>query len=454
MAKISTAQKVAFVCTDCGAQAIKWMGKCTACGAFGTVKEFRPGSGSGSAKTWAGATGGFVTLAEAGTAASKVRALTGISELDRVLGGGVEPGTVVLLGGEPGAGKSTVLLQVAGALAGEGVAYLSGEESAGQIASRARRLGVAEADIRVWAGNNLEEPLEALAQNPAKFLVVDSIQTVYLPGVESGLGSVSQVRECAATLVRMAKETGTVVFLVGHVTKTGDIAGPRILEHMVDVVLYFEGDSTGLFRMVRAIKNRMGASNEVGVFRMGESGLESVDNPSELFLTVRDAPVPGTCVFPSMEGDRPILAEVQSLVEDTPSPNPKRFASGIDVNRVQMLLAVLNRHGALPAFDQNMYVKVVGGMRVQEAAADLAVLLSTASTLRNTPLPDKLAAFGEVGLAGEIRPVPRALERCKESKRQGFTSVMLPDSKEQIDVPGLEIIRVKTVAQALKVFRR
>lgn len=457
MAKADT-KKSAYVCSDCGAESLKWMGQCPACKAWDTMKEIKLGAGGSkpgtpSARTWAGGGGGFIGLDEA-DGASAVHHATGISELDRVLGGGIVPGSVILLGGEPGAGKSTLLMQVAGALQGQGVAYMTGEESSGQLSNRARRLSVAGPGIKLWAGNDLNEMLLDLAASPVKYLIVDSIQTVHLPHIESSLGSVPQVRECAAALTRMAKETGTTVLLTGHVTKNGDLAGPRMLEHMVDVVLYFEGDSSSLFRMVRAFKNRMGSANEVGVFRMGESGMESVDNPSELFLTVRDDPVPGTCVFPSLEGDRPLLAEVQSLVEDTPSPNPKRFASGIDVNRVQMLLAVLNRHGGLPAFDQNMYVKVVGGLRIQEAAADLAVLLSAASTLRNTPLPDRMAAFGEVGLAGEIRPVPRTLERCREAVRQGFKIVMAPDSKELIEVPGLKVIRVRTVSQALNAFRQ
>lgn len=446
-----------FACTECGATFPKWLGRCSACGAWDSVKEFKvpaPASATAAAKTWAGSSGGFTTLDEVQAHETAYRP-TGIGELDRVLGGGVVPGSVVLLGGEPGVGKSTLLMQLAGNLQDSGVVYMSGEESAGQLARRAERLGVKSTpNLRIWAGNDLGGTLQAIGESAPGCMIVDSIQTVHLPHLDNGMGSVTQVRECAAALTRMAKETGTTVFLIGHVTKDGTLAGPRVLEHMVDAVLYFEGDSSGLFRMVRSFKNRHGSASELGVFRMGEGGLESVDNPSELFLTLRDAPVPGTCVFPSLEGDRPLLAEFQALVEDTPSPNPKRFASGIDVNRVQMLLAVLNRHGKLPAFDQNLYVKVVGGLKVQEAAADLAAMLAIASTLRNKPLPEGLAAFGEVGLAGEIRPVPRALERCREAARQGFHTVVLPESRDLPKVPDLEIIKVRTVSQALDVFRR
>jgi DNA repair protein RadA/Sms len=380
-----------------------------------------------------------------------VRTGTGIGELDRVLGGGLVPGSVVLLGGDPGIGKSTLLLQACAALgASDPVLYVTGEESPQQVSLRARRLGISGEGIRLLAETCVERILAAVEQESPKVMVVDSIQTLFTELLPSAPGSVSQVRETAAQLVRYAKQADTAIFLVGHVTKDGALAGPRVLEHMVDTVLYFEGEAGGPFRLVRAIKNRFGAVNELGVFAMGDKGLREVKNPSAIFLSRHDAPVPGSVVMVTREGTRPLLVEVQALVDESPLANPRRVTLGLDANRLSMLLAVLHRHGGIGMFDRDVFVNVVGGVRIGETAADLAVLAAVLSSFRDRPLDLDLVIFGEVGLSGEIRPVPNGPDRLREAAKHGLRRVIVPAGNvPKGGVEGLEILPVRGLREAL-----
>jgi DNA repair protein RadA/Sms len=382
----------------------------------------------------------------------QVRLATGIGELDRVLGGGLVPGSVVLIGGDPGIGKSTLLLQTLAALPPETSSlYVSGEESPQQISLRARRLGLDPAHLRLLAETRIEDLLAAVDRERPQVLVVDSIQTVYTDLLQSAPGTVAQVRESAAQLVRYAKQSGTVVFLVGHVTREGTIAGPRMLEHMVDTVLYFEGDPGGRFRVVRAVKNRFGAINELGVFAMGDGGLREIGNPSAIFLSRHDEPVPGSVIMVTREGTRPLLVEVQALVDSGRSASPRRVPLGMDQNRLAMLLAVLHRHGGVAMYDQDVYVNVVGGMRVGETAADLAVLLAVLSSFRGRPLPVDLVVFGEVGLAGEIRPVPGGPERLHEAAKHGFRRAIVPRANvPKGGVRGMEVHAAQRLTEVLE----
>ena len=381
------------------------------------------------------------------------RVSTGIGELDRVLGGGMVEGSVVLVGGDPGIGKSTLLLQAIAAMATRvpGL-YVTGEESLSQVAGRAQRLGLPVAGIDALAETCVERILAQAAQAKPRLVIADSIQTLWSELLTAAPGSVSQVRESAARLVRFAKETGTSVFLVGHVTKEGGIAGPRVLEHMVDAVLYFEGEAGSRFRVLRAFKNRFGAVNELGVFAMGDKGLREVANPSAIFLSGARSPQPGSAVMVTREGTRPLLVEVQALVDQSPLANPRRVALGLEQNRLAMLLAVLHRHGGVGVFDQDVFVNVVGGIRVQETAADLPVLLAVLSSLRDRPLADKTIAFGEVGLSGELRPVPNGEERLKEAATHGFKRAIVPQANAPKSgrVGELEVIGVERLAQALE----
>jgi DNA repair protein RadA/Sms len=448
----------AYVCNACGAAPAKWSGQCADCGAWNTLEEVaRPPPG----QARAGGRGGFAGVA--GHPESPVQVLadlrpeecvrigTGIGELDRVLGGGLVIGSVVLLGGDPGIGKSTLLLQACESLgAGQAVLYVSGEESPQQIGLRARRLGLGGAGIRLMAETCVERVLAFAEREPPRVMVVDSIQTLYTELLQSAPGSVSQVRETAAQLVRFAKRAETAVFLVGHVTKDGSLAGPRVLEHMVDTVLYFEGESGGTFRLVRAIKNRFGAVNELGVFAMGDRGLREVKNPSAIFLSRHDQPVPGSLVMVTREGTRPLLVEVQALVDESPLANPRRVALGLDQNRLSMLLAVLHRHGGVAMFSQDVFVNVVGGVRINETAADLPVLLAVLSSYRDRPLPLDLVAFGEVGLSGEVRPVPNGPDRLREAVKHGIRRAIVPAGNVPKEgVEGLDILAVKTLAAAI-----
>jgi DNA repair protein RadA/Sms len=377
---------------------------------------------------------------------------TGLGELDRVLGGGLVPGSVLLIGGDPGIGKSTLLLQCGAAMGAMGrkVTYVTGEESPDQISLRAQRLGLSDAAISLAAETNVTNILAVLEAEAPEIAIVDSVQTIFHPDLQSAPGTVAQVRDCAAHLTRFAKQTGCAIFLVGHVTKEGDIAGPRVLEHMVDTVLFFEGESGTSFRMLRGLKNRFGAVNEMGVFAMGEAGLEEVSNPSSLFLTQHDHPVPGCAILAAMQGNRPLLVEVQALVEDSVNPNPKRYASGFEASRLQMILAVLNKHAGAAAFDQNVYLKVVGGVRLTEPAADLAALLAVYSSLTGVALPTGLVAFGEVGLAGELRPVQDNTSRLREAAKLGFTRAFVPRASQLPKIDGLEIVQFARVEDALR----
>ncbi len=416
--------KKTYTCTECGAQFPKWAGQCGECNAWNSLVE-TVAEGAAATGRWVGYAGASAAaeISDLGSVAAgeTPRISTGLGELDRVLGGGLVPGSVVLIGGDPGIGKSTLLLQVLAALRDvlPGL-YVTGEESAAQVSQRARRLGLEPSGLKCLTETNVERMLSLAREQRPGFLVVDSIQTIYTELLQAAPGSVSQVRESAARLTRFAKEQGTAVFLVGHVTKEGGIAGPRVLEHMVDAVLYFEGDSGSRFRVLRAFKNRFGAVNELGVFAMGDRGLREVPNPSAIFLSGREKPTPGSAVMVTREGTRPLLVEVQALVDQSPMSNPRRVALGLEGARLAMLLAVLHRHGGVAIYDQDVFLNVVGGLRIQETAVDLPALLAVMSSFRNRSLSDKFVAFAEVGLAGELRPVPNGEERLREAASHGF----------------------------------
>jgi len=441
--------KTLYTCTECGGQAPKWQGQCPHCTAWNTLVETI--AERSRARYQGLAQSGTVLALSEVQAAEAPRRETGIGELDRVLGGGLVAGAVVLLGGDPGIGKSTLLLQALAQLAGAcNTLYVSGEESTQQVALRARRLGLQAAGVRVLAEIQLEKIIAVLVSERPEVVVIDSIQTVYSDALQSAPGSVAQVRECAAQLTRFAKTAGVSVLLVGHVTKEGAIAGPRVLEHIVDSVLYFEGDSHSSFRLVRAIKNRFGAVNELGVFAMTDRGLRGVNNPSALFLSRHGSEVAGSCVLVTQEGSRPLLVEIQALVDDAHSPNPRRLTVGLEQNRLALLLAVLHRHAGVAAFDQDVFVNAVGGVKIDEPAADLAILLAIVSSLRNRPLPSGLVVFGEVGLAGEVRPVQRGQERLREAAKLGFTRALIARANEpKSPIQGMETIGVERVEEAV-----
>ena len=443
-----------YACTACGGESPKWQGQCPHCNAWNTLMESVAEQASSRYQGLAEAS--KVTRLALVEAEEAPRRSTGIGELDRVLGGGLVRGAVVLLGGDPGIGKSTLLLQALTELGKSGASalYVSGEESAQQVALRARRLGLEAGELELLAEIQLERILATLGRQTPDIAVVDSIQTVYSEALQSAPGSVAQVRECAAQLTRFAKSSGTALLLVGHVTKEGAIAGPRVLEHMVDCVLYFEGDTHSSFRLVRAIKNRFGAVNELGVFAMTDKGLRGVANPSALFLSQHGASVPGSCVMVTQEGTRPLLVEIQALVDEAHAPNARRLTVGVEQNRLAMLLAVLHRHAGIACFDQDVFVNAVGGVEIDEPAADLPVLLAIVSSLRNRPLPDKLVVFGEVGLAGEVRPVQRGQERLREAAKLGFERAIVPKANQpKAGIAGLEIIAVERIGDAVDAIR-
>ena len=459
--------KIAFVCTDCGAEAGQWQGQCVACKAWNTLSQINLGTGSlPSTKAdfrrqgYAGEAGKGAGVASPAAVQDlseiDVEALprfsTTIGELDRVLGGGLVPGSVVLIGGNPGAGKSTLLLQVMCLLAQNmGAMYVTGEESLQQVGMRAKRLGLPEKNLKMLAETNVEQ-ITASAQsvNP-KLLVVDSIQVMHSADVASAPGSVSQVRECAAYLIQYAKQTGTVLFLVGHVTKDGNLAGPKVLEHMIDCFIMLEGGNDSKYRILRGQKNRFGAVNELGVFAMTELGLKEVKNPSAIFLARTEEDSSGSLVVVLWEGTRPLLVEIQALVDSSPLGNPRRVAVGLEQNRLAMLLAVLHRHGGMYMADQDVFVNVVGGVKVTETSADLALLLAIVSSFRDVPLAKDLVVFGEVGLAGEIRPVPGGQERLQEAAKHGFKRAIVPKANVSKDkIAGLEIVGVTKIMQALE----
>ena len=452
--------KTAYVCNECGADHNKWQGQCSACNAWNTLTEIRLSSstGGGAARAprfegYAGGTGEqnkVVNLAEVNL--SEVpRFSSGSSELDRVLGGGMVPGSAILIGGHPGAGKSTLLLQIMAHLSAQVPAmYVTGEESLQQVAMRSQRLGVKAANLKMLSETSVETICNMADQIKPKLMVIDSIQVMHMADVQSAPGSVAQVRESTAYLTRYAKQTGTVLLLVGHVTKDGSLAGPKVLEHMIDCSLQLEGDADGRFRTLRSHKNRFGAVNELGVFAMLENGLREVRNPSSIFLQQSETPSPGSVVMVVWEGTRPLLVEIQALVDESHMNNPRRVAVGLEQNRLAMLLAVLNRHGGLMTGDQDVFVNVVGGVKVLETGADLALLLAVVSSFRNMPLAQDLMAFGEVGLSGEIRPVPNGQERIREAAKHGFRRAIVPKAnvpKERID--GMEVVGVTCLSEAL-----
>jgi DNA repair protein RadA/Sms len=456
----SVKRRTAYVCSECGADYAKWQGQCDACGAWNSLSEITLESAAQAASPasrrsgWAGKVDAPKVTALADVRAdARARVSTGIGEFDRVLGGGLAEGAVVLVGGDPGIGKSTLLLQALAAMSASlpGL-YVTGEESLAQVAGRAQRLGLPLDGMQALAETCVERILEHAITVKPRLVIADSIQTLWTDSLTAAPGSVSQVRESAARLVRYAKETGTAVFLVGHVTKEGGIAGPRVLEHMVDAVLYFEGDSGSRFRVLRAFKNRFGAVNELGVFAMGDKGLREVPNPSAIFLSGSGSPQPGSCVMVTREGTRPLLVEVQALVDASPLSNPRRVVVGLEGNRLAMLLAVLHRHGGVMVGDQDVFVNVVGGIRVQETAADLPVLLAVLSSLRDAPPPDKTIAFGEVGLSGEIRPVPNGEERLNEAATHGFRRAIVPraNAPKAGRYKGMEVLAVERLAEALE----
>lgn len=456
-------QKTAYVCVECGEESSKWQGQCSSCKEWNTVQEIRlaPAKSRSSLanKSSLANRSGF-----AGSLTKEVQNLaeisledlprfsTGFKEFDRVLGGGLVPGSAVLIGGHPGAGKSTLLLQLACKLAQtKKVLYVTGEESLQQIALRAQRLGQPTEGVRMLAETSVETLLATAELEQPDLLIVDSIQTMHLSELQSAPGGVAQVRESAAYLTRFAKQTNTVLFLVGHVTKDGSLAGPKVLEHMIDASLLLEGESDSRFRTLRGQKNRFGAVNELGVFAMLESGLREVSNPSAIFLSRDEQPAAGSVVMATWEGTRPLLVEVQALVDTSQLANPRRVAVGIDHNRLSMLLAILHRHGRIFTGDQDVFLNIVGGVKVLETSADLAVILALVSSLKNQPLPLELMAIGEVGLSGEVRPVPSGQERIREAAKHGFTRALVPKANQPKEkIAGLEVLAVTRLEEALE----
>ena len=449
--------KTAFVCNDCGADYRKWQGQCGECGAWNTITEIRLSSTASSTAKRAARAGYAGTTADVKLlkdidVVELPRFGSGLQELDRVLGGGFVPGSAILIGGHPGAGKSTLLLQTLCTLATHYPAlYVTGEESPQQVAMRADRLALPTDALKVMAETDVDAIIAAAEQHTPKIMVVDSIQVVHSEAIASAPGSVSQVRECAAQLTRFAKQTGVVLILVGHVTKEGSLAGPKVLEHMIDCSILLEGEQDSRFRTLRGNKNRFGAVNELGIFAMTDTGLREVKNPSAIFLDRAEQPAPGTTVMVVWEGTRPLLVEIQALVDDSSMGNPRRVAVGFEQNRLSMLLAVLHRHGGLHVGDQDVFANVVGGVRVLETSADLALLIAIVSSLRNRVLGRDMVVFGEVGLSGEIRPVPSGQERLSEAAKHGFTRAIVPKANTPKKIiPGLEVIGVSRLDEALE----
>jgi len=446
--------RTVYSCTECGGQSPKWQGQCPHCGTWNTLVETIAAPAPARYKSVAGKAAPVRPLASVETAATP-RFPTGVSEFDRVLGGGLVPGGVILLGGDPGIGKSTLLLQAMAAIgASKSALYVTGEESAEQVALRAQRLGLVNAPVSLLAEVQLEAIVATIGTAKPEVVVIDSIQTAYTEALTSAPGSVAQVRECAAQLTRLAKQRGIVVIFVGHVTKEGAIAGPRVLEHIVDTVLYFEGDTHSSFRLVRAIKNRYGAANELGVFAMTERGLKGVANPSALFLSQHAEPVPGSAVVATLEGSRPLLVEIQALCDPSRGGMPKRLAVGLDPQRLALLLAVLHRHGGAETGGYDVFVNAVGGVRIGEPAADLAILLAVHSSLTGRALPAKTLIFGEVGLAGEVRPVQGGQDRIREAAKLGFRQFLIPTmNKPKQAIENTKVITVNRVDEAVAFLR-
>lgn len=446
--------KVAFVCTECGSEYSQWQGQCNACHAWNTIKEIKL---TGTQKKvpsvvgYAGQKTAVQSISEV-SLETESRISSTLSELDRVLGGGIVTGSVVLIGGDPGVGKSSLLLQVSCLLSEqEKVLYVTGEESLQQVALRAKRMSLPDQSLKLLAETDVETILGVAIEEMPKVMVLDSIQTMSLAEVTGAAGGVSQVREATAFLTRFAKQNGVTIFLVGHVTKSGEVAGPRVLEHIVDTVLFLEGQSDSRYRTLRATKNRFGAVNELGVFAMTETGMKQIKNPSAIFLSRGEHPAPGSVVMVVWEGSRPLLVEIQALVDESPYGSPKRVSVGLDFNRIAMLLAVLHRHAGVHAGDQDVYVNVVGGVKVAETSADLAVLCAIVSSLKNKSLSHDLFIFGEVGLSGEIRPVPSGQERIIEAAKHGFKKAIVPAANQPKHViEGLEVFGVNSLTEALQ----
>jgi DNA repair protein RadA/Sms len=443
--------KSVYSCTECGGQVLKWQGQCPHCQAWNTLVEAIAEAAPAANRYGMIAEAGKVQRLSEVEATEENRIPTGVEEFDRVLGGGLVPGGVVLLGGDPGIGKSTLLLQALAEIGkSRNVLYVTGEESPQQIALRAKRLGVAAKHVNVLPETQLRNIQAAIKSGKPEIAVIDSIQTIYSDDMQSAPGSVAQVRECAAQLTRLAKASATAIVFIGHVTKEGSLAGPRVLEHMVDTVLYFDGDTHSRYRLIRAFKNRYGAVNELGVFAMEEKGLKGVSNPSALFLSQHDSDVAGSCVMVTQEGTRPMLVEIQALVDEAHSPSPRRLTVGLEQNRLALLLAVLHRHAGIACFDQDVFVNAVGGVKIAEPAADLAVMMAIVSSLKGKPLPAKLVVFGEVGLAGEVRPVQRGQERLREAAKLGFSHALIPHAnRPKQAIAGIEVMPVRRVEEAV-----
>ena len=451
--------KTEFLCSECGYKSSRWYGKCPGCGAWNTMEEatrfIAPAAAGKATPKQRPGTGAAAMLLKDIPEDVTVRTSTGVSELDRVLGGGIVEGALMLIGGDPGVGKSTLLLQVCANLArsGKRVLYISGEESAKQIKLRANRLGIREEQLYVLAENALDAVEEKLNQLQPDVAVVDSVQTMYRPEMASAPGSVSQVRECTSLIMRLCKETGTAIFLVGHVTKDGAIAGPRMLEHMVDVVLYFEGDKMQEYRLLRAVKNRFGSVNELGVFQMTDKGMQVVLNPSEQLLSRRAKGASGSVVFCGLEGSRPLLCDVQALASQSYFGTPRRTVGGADASRVALLPAVLEKRANQKTYNQDVYINVAGGLELSEPAADLALCMAVVSSLKDMPIGADVAVMGEVGLAGEVRAIPQCDRRVAECQRLGFTTIVLPrENMKRLSTPdGVKFVGVDTVMQAISV---
>lgn len=447
--------KLLYVCSSCGTNHNKWAGQCGDCGEWNCMTESLSVAGdkrsgfAGKSKTTA-----QVYRLEEIQMEAEARTSTGIGELDRVLGGGLVHGSVTLIGGDPGIGKSTLLTQTLAAIANDLPSlYVTGEESLQQVSLRAKRLGLAGKGLQLLSETCVESIIMLASKEKPRVMVIDSIQTIYTETLQSAPGGVAQVRESAAQLVRFAKHTGTSLFLVGHVTKEGTLAGPRVLEHMVDTVLYFEGDPGERYRMIRAVKNRFGAVNELGVFAMTEEGLKTVSNPSAIFLSRHEKPVPGSIITVTREGSRPMLVELQALVDDSHSANPRRVSLGMDPNRLNMLLAVMHRHGGIAMYDQDVFINIVGGVRLTETCADTALLLAALSSFRNRALPTDTFTFGEIGLAGEIRPVSNGQERLREAAKHGFKVAIIPKAnmpRKNDVIEGLKIIPVQRISELME----
>lgn len=458
MAKV----KRTYVCKECGAQTPQWAGRCAECGAWNSLHEEIQASNAAQVtisrhSSYAGQQTNQVQALKTITSEQAIRWSTGLPELDRVLGGGLVTGSVVLIGGDPGIGKSTLLLQAMAMMAqtsGISPLYVSGEESLQQIRLRAERLQLQETPVDLLAETHAEQMILTAQQRQPQVMVIDSIQTVFTELLQSAPGTVAQVRESAAQLVRFAKSSGITMILVGHVTKQGALAGPRVLEHMVDTVLYFEGDSSTRYRILRAVKNRFGAVNELGVFAMTELGLREVSNPSAIFLSRGEQAVPGSVITVIREGSRPMLVEVQALVDESPLGNPRRVSVGLDQNRLAMLLAILHRHGGITCHDQDVFINVVGGVKLSETGADLSVLAAVISSLRNKALPHDWVMFGEVGLTGEIRPVQAGEERIRDAAKHGFTTALVPAANApRKAIKGMKVIAVQHLAAAIEALR-